>query len=99
DLGLAIVPDEVKEDRWHRFMQHQQDISARRLARRIGHTMQVLIDEVEGNTAVGRTAADAPEIDGVVHVKLGRKRTLPGAILPVYIEDADAYDLYGTAAA
>lgn len=98
-LGLEAVPDDVKEDRWHRFMQHQQEISAARLARKIGHTLDVMIDEVAGKTATGRTAADAPEIDGVVHVKMGKKRCLPGDIIKVYIEDADAYDLTGTAAA
>ena len=99
DLGLALVPEEVKEERWHRFMQHQQVISAKRLARKVGHTMDVLIDEVKGDTAVGRTSSDAPEIDGVVHVSLGAKRTLPGSFVKVYIERADDYDLYGTAAA
>lgn len=99
ELGLEVVPDDVKEDRWHRFMQHQQEISAARLARKIGHTLDVMIDEVAGQTATGRTAADAPEIDGVVHVKMGKKRCLPGDIIKVYIEDADAYDLTGTAAA
>jgi ribosomal protein S12 methylthiotransferase len=99
DLGLEPVPDDVKEDRWHRFMQHQQAISAARLARKVGHMLDVMIDEVSGDTAVGRTAADAPEIDGVVKVKMGKKRCLPGDIIKVYIEDADDYDLTGTAAA
>lgn len=99
DLGLDEVPDDVKEDRWHRFMQHQQAISEAKLAKKIGHTMAVMIDEVHGDTAVGRTQADAPEIDGVVQVKMGKKRCLPGDIIQVYIEDADAYDLVGTAAA
>lgn len=98
-LGLEEVSPEAKEERWHRFMQHQQAISAKRLARRIGHTMEVIIDEVSGATAVGRTKYEAPEIDGVVHVKLGKKRVLPGAKIQVYIEDADAYDMWGTAAA
>jgi ribosomal protein S12 methylthiotransferase len=61
--------------------------------------LDVMIDEVSGDTAVGRTAADAPEIDGVVKVKMGKKRCLPGDIIKVYIEDADDYDLTGTAAA
>jgi len=99
DLGLEEVPEDIKEERWHRFMQHQQDISAARLARRVGHTLDVMIDEVNGDTATGRTAADAPEIDGVVQVRMGKKRCLPGDIIKVYIEEADAYDVVGTAAA
>ena len=63
------VPDEVKEERWHRFMQAQQKISARRLAARVGRRMRVLVDAVEGNAAVARSEADAPEIDGIVRVK------------------------------
>lgn len=99
DLGLDEVPDDVKEDRWHRFMQHQQAISEEKLAQKIGHTLDVMIDEVNGDTAIGRTKADAPEIDGIVQVNMGKKRCLPGDIIKVYIEDADAYDLVGTAAA
>ncbi|MCH2546474.1 MAG: 30S ribosomal protein S12 methylthiotransferase RimO [Alphaproteobacteria bacterium] len=98
DLGLDEVPEAVKEERWHRFMQHQQEISAARLARKIGHVVDVMVDEVAGKTVTGRTAADAPEIDGVVHVAMGKKRCLPGDIIQVYIEDADEYDLFGTAA-
>lgn len=99
DLGLEEVPEDVKEERWHRFMQKQQEVSAARLARKVGHVLDVMIDEVSGVTAVGRTAADAPEIDGVVKVNMGKKRALPGDIIKVYIESADAYDLVGTAAA
>lgn len=97
-LGLEEVPPEVKEDRWHRFMQHQQAISAARLGRRVGSVMEVIIDEVNGSEAIGRTKYEAPEIDGVVYVKMGRKRTLPGNVIKVYIEEADAYDCWGTAA-
>src|SRR5690606_16702469 len=99
DLGLEEVPAEVKQERWDRFMEHQQAISAKRLARKVGSTLDVLIDEVDGETAIGRSMSDAPEIDGIVQVKLGKKRVLPGAIIKVYIEEADAYDLTGTAAA
>jgi ribosomal protein S12 methylthiotransferase len=98
DMGLAEVPAEVKEERWHRFMQCQQNISAAKLARKVGHVLDVMIDEVSGANATGRSKADAPEIDGVVHVKMGKKRCLPGDIVKVYIEEADAYDLTGTAA-
>ncbi|MBM3618556.1 MAG: 30S ribosomal protein S12 methylthiotransferase RimO [Alphaproteobacteria bacterium] len=99
DLGLEEVHPDVKEDRWHRFMQHQQAISAARLGRRVGSVIEVIIDEVNGSEAIGRTKYEAPEIDGVVYVKMGKKRTLPGNVIKVYIEEADAYDCWGTAAA
>ncbi len=67
DLAAA-VPDEVKEERWHRFMQAQQKISARRLKRKVGTRQQVIIDEVGPTVAKGRSMADAPEIDGAVYV-------------------------------
>ncbi|MFD2180601.1 30S ribosomal protein S12 methylthiotransferase RimO [Rhodoplanes azumiensis] len=95
DLGLA-VPDEVKEERWHRFMQRQQAISARRLKRKVGTRQQVIIDAVENGIARGRSKADAPEIDGAVHV-VSRRPLRVGEIATVKIERADAYDLHGTA--
>ena len=64
----APVPDHVKEDRWHRFMQEQQKISTRRLKRKVGTRQQVIIDEVGSTVAKGRSMADAPEIDGTVYV-------------------------------
>ena len=64
----APVPDEVKEERWHRFMQAQQKISARRLKRKVGTRQKVIIDEVGPTVAKGRSMADAPEIDGAVYV-------------------------------
>jgi ribosomal protein S12 methylthiotransferase len=99
----AAVPDEVKEERWHRLMAHQQGISARRLKRRVGTRQQVIIDEVQaggrprdGTTiAKGRTRADAPEIDGAVHVA-SRRPLRRGEIATVRIERADKYDLHGT---
>src|SRR5579871_1742365 len=67
DLAAA-VPDDVKEARWHAFMQHQQNISARRIKRKVGTRQQVIIDEVGPTVAKGRSKADAPEIDGAVYV-------------------------------
>ncbi|MGN6570118.1 MAG: 30S ribosomal protein S12 methylthiotransferase RimO [Pseudolabrys sp.] len=92
----AAVPDEVKEERWHRFMQAQQKISARRLKRKIGTRQQVIIDEVGPSVAKGRSMADAPEIDGAVYVA-SRRPLRVGEIATVKIERADAYDLHGTA--
>ncbi len=96
DLGLAIVPDEVKESRYRRFMEKQQAISARILKNKIGKRLSVLIDETGPNGAKGRSKADAPEIDGNVYVT-SRRPVRVGDIISVKIDRADAYDLYGTA--
>jgi ribosomal protein S12 methylthiotransferase len=96
DLGADVVPDEVKEERWHRFMQAQQKISARRLKRKVGSRQQVIIDEAGPTVAKGRSMADAPEIDGAVYVA-SRRPLRVGEIATVKIERADEYDLHGTA--
>ncbi len=96
DLGAEVVPDDVKEDRWHRFMQAQQKISARRLKRKVGTRQQVIIDEAGPTVAKGRSMADAPEIDGAVYVS-SRRPLRVGEIATVKIERADEYDLHGTA--
>ncbi len=95
ELG-SLVPAEVKEQRYVRFMERQQAISAKRLKRKIGTRQQVIIDRVEGGAAIGRTRGDAPEIDGVVHVS-ARRPLRVGEITNVKVERADAYDLYGQA--
>jgi len=88
------VPDEVKQERWDRFMAHQQSISAARLQRRIGQEIDVLIDEIdEDGDAVGRSSADAPEIDGCVYVE-SAKQLAPGDLVRVRVTDADEYDLW-----
>ena len=92
----APVPDEVKEQRWHRFMQTQQKISARRLKRKVGSRQKVIIDDVGPTVAKGRSMADAPEIDGAVYVA-ARRPLRVGEITTVKIERADEYDLHGTA--
>jgi ribosomal protein S12 methylthiotransferase len=91
----GAVPDEVKQERWHRFMQAQQAISARRLEARIGWTLGVIIDEVDEEGAIGRSYADAPEIDGNVYLN-GETRVRPGDIVQVTIEHADETDLWGS---
>jgi ribosomal protein S12 methylthiotransferase len=96
DLGLAIVPDEVKESRYRRFMEKQQAISARILKNKIGKRLSVLIGETGPNGAKGRSKSDAPEIDGNVYVT-SRRPVRVGDIVSVKIDRADAYDLYGTA--
>ena len=96
DLGLTPVPDEVKEQRYRRFMQAQQVISARVLAGRVGKRIKVIIDEPGPSVAKGRSMWDAPEIDGHVYVA-SRRPLRMGDIVTVKIERADAYDLHGQA--
>ena len=84
------VPDEVKEERWHRFMAAQQEISARKLQRRVGTVVEVLVD---ADGAHGRCYADAPEIDGTVHLE-DAPGLAPGDLVSALVEDADEYDLW-----
>jgi ribosomal protein S12 methylthiotransferase len=92
----APVPAEVKEERWHRFMARQQAVSARRLKRKVGRRIDVIIDEVGPTVAKGRSKGDAPEIDGAVYVA-SRRPLRVGETAKVKIERADAYDLHGMA--
>jgi ribosomal protein S12 methylthiotransferase len=96
----APVPDAVKDERWHRLMALQQQISAKRLKRKIGNRERVIIDETaaggaNSGVAKGRSKGDAPQIDGTVHVQ-SRRPLRVGEIATVKIERADAYDLHGT---
>jgi ribosomal protein S12 methylthiotransferase len=95
DLAEA-VPEEVKEERWHRLMQRQHAISLKRLKRKVGQRRKVIIDELGPTIAKGRSEGDAPEIDGTVTVA-SRRPLRVGEIATVKIERADAYDLHGTA--
>ena len=91
------VPEEIKQDRYERFMQVQQEISAAKLQKRIGQTMTVLVDDLEEEfpVAVARSYADAPEIDGNVFVEdIDKNQIKAGDLLEVEITDADEYDLY-----
>ena len=88
------VPDEVKQDRWERFMAHQKLISTARLALKVGTEIDVLIDEVDEDGAVGRSSADAPEIDGCVYVD-SEQILKPGDIVRVRVTESDEYDLWG----
>ncbi len=89
----AQVPEAVKEERRARLMAVQEDISAARLAARVGQRMTVLVDADDADGAVGRSAADAPEIDGVVHV--AGEGLKAGEFVEVEIVDSDAHDLWG----
>jgi ribosomal protein S12 methylthiotransferase len=96
DLGLPQIAPEVKDDRYRRFMQAQQRVSAKILQKKIGRHMQVIVDAAGARNGEGRTKGDAPEIDGKVHITSKRPLRV-GDIISVKIERADAYDLYGTA--
>ena len=87
------VSEELKEDRLERFMAVQAEISAAKLQRKLGRTLTVLVDEAGANGAVARSSADAPEIDGVVHIADGQGLK-PGQFVQVVVEDADEHDLH-----
>lgn len=89
------VPDEIKQERYDRFMQLQQQISTDRLKQKVGQTLQVLIDEVDDEGAIGRSFADAPEIDGCVYIN-GETSLKAGDLVSVLIEHSDEYDLWGS---
>ncbi|MHB1292426.1 MAG: 30S ribosomal protein S12 methylthiotransferase RimO [Sulfuricella sp.] len=90
----GTVPEEVKEERVARLMELQEEISAAKLERKIGQTFTVLVDEVDEEGAVARSAADAPEIDGLVYIEEA-SNLQPGDFVEVEITDADAHDLWG----
>jgi ribosomal protein S12 methylthiotransferase len=94
DLAEA-VPEDVKEERWRLLMQWQRSISFRRLKRKVGQRIKVIIDEADPQGARGRSEGDAPEIDGVVHVT-SRRPLRVGEIATVKVECAGAYDLHGS---
>ena len=90
----GAVPEEVKEARYARLMEKCAAISAAKLQAKIGRTVNVIIDAVDGEGATGRSKADAPEIDGEVHLR-DAGHLAAGDIVPVRVEDADAHDLFG----
>ncbi len=87
------VPEELKQERWNRFMAAQQEISAQKLQAKIGQTIDVMIDESGADGTVGRSKSDAPDVDGKVFLT-SKKRHLPGHIIKAQVTDADEYDLY-----
>ena len=89
------VPEEVKEERYDRLMRHQQAISAELLAARVGKTIEVIVDEVDGEGAIARSHWDAPEIDGNVFLN-GDTGLKPGDLVEVTVNAADEYDLWAT---
>ena len=89
------VSEEVKQERFERFMEKQQTISTNKLKSRIGTHMEILVDEVDEEGAIGRTVADAPEIDGMVYLN-GETSLSPGDLLTVEVEHSDEYDLWAS---
>ena len=89
------VPEEVQQERFQRFMELQQQVSIRKLARKVGQEMTVIIDEVDEEGATGRSFADAPEIDGLVYLN-GETGLKPGDMVKVRIDESDEYDLWAS---
>jgi ribosomal protein S12 methylthiotransferase len=89
------VPEEIKQDRWDRFMAKAQAISEEKLAARIGQRMTVLVDDVDDSGATCRTVADAPEIDGNLFIDADFAGLAPGDLVEVEVDEASDYDLWG----
>ncbi|HHI70680.1 MAG TPA: 30S ribosomal protein S12 methylthiotransferase RimO, partial [Rhodobacteraceae bacterium] len=89
------VPDEVKQDRWDRFMMKAQAISEAKLAAKLGKRLEVIVDEVDEDAATCRTMADAPEIDGNLFIDEGFEGLKAGDIVTVEVDEAGEYDLWG----
>ncbi len=89
------VPDEVKQERWDRFMEKAQAISEAKLEAKVGSRQQVIVDSVDDEGAVCRTKADAPEIDGNLFIDEGFEDLAPGDIVTVEVDEASEYDLWG----
>jgi len=94
---FQMLLDFLKEERFHRFMQLQQEISAERLKQKIGQTLDVIVDEIDDEGIIGRTKADAPEVDGLVYIEnLSGTPVKVGEFIKVTITHSDEYDLWGT---
>ncbi len=90
------VPEELKQERLARFMERQAGISAARLEAKVGTVQTCLVDAIDGELAIARSRADAPEIDGLVQIQDGREAGLrPGEFVQVRIMGSDEHDLYG----
>lgn len=92
------IPDDVKQDRWDRFMAKAQTISAAKLTQKVGATISVIVDDVDAQGATCRTQADAPAIDGNLFIDENFEKLAPGDIIKVNVDEAGEYDLWGTPA-
>ena len=95
NLLLDQVPSAVKQERWERFMSKTNEISSEKLQRKVGTTVKVLVDQVDEDTAICRTQADAPEIDGNLFIDKNFTHLKPGDLLTVKVDEASDYDLWG----
>jgi ribosomal protein S12 methylthiotransferase len=91
----GALPEEIREERKMRLMRHQEDISTQRLEAKIGQTLTVLVDDIEEEGAIARSAGDAPDIDGLVYIADGHELEI-GEFAEVTINDCDVHDLYAT---
>jgi ribosomal protein S12 methylthiotransferase len=89
----GAVPEEVKAERWHRLMAAQREVSRKLNAGRVGRTIDVIVDKVDGKGAAGRSTWDAPEIDGAVLLE-GASGAKPGDIVRARVTNADEYDVW-----
>jgi ribosomal protein S12 methylthiotransferase len=96
----GVVPDEVKRERFERLMEVAQDVSTAQLAKKVGRTIEVLVDDVqpEANRAIARSKGDAPDIDGTVIID-NADGIKPGDLVSVTVTDSDEYDLFAEPAA
>jgi ribosomal protein S12 methylthiotransferase len=91
----GALPEEIREERKMRLLRHQEDISTQRLETKIGRTLTVLVDDIDEEGAIARTAGDAPDIDGLVYIADGHELEI-GAFVDVTVNDCDVHDLYAT---
>tara|TARA_B100000475_G_C15015603_1_gene322187 strand:+ start:121 stop:633 length:513 start_codon:yes stop_codon:yes gene_type:complete len=89
------ISDDIKEDRWQKFMQVSQEISETKLEKKVGTKLDVIVDSVEADGATCRTKADAPEIDGNLFIDKNFKNLSVGNIVNVTVDGSSEYDLWG----
>ncbi len=92
------IPDDIQAERYHRFMEVQSKISAEKLKKKVGQTLEVLVDAITPDQVIARSSADAPEIDGCVYVNSSKSGVKVGDKITVKITAADTYDLYANVA-
>ena len=89
------VPNDIKKERWERFMSKANEISCSKLERKVGTKVEVIVDQIDEDAAICRTKADAPEIDGNLFIDKNFSHLNPGDLLTVKVDEASDYDLWG----
>ena len=89
------MPSDIKQNRWERFMSKANEISSAKLRQKVGTTINVIVDLVDEDSAICRTQADAPEIDGNLFIDKNFSNLRPGDLLKVKVDEASDYDLWG----